>query len=315
MRPRDILRGRRISEALVHFNEGRGGLPGIATDARRNALVEQLVESMRRVRYVTLLTEKKLSPNCGNPESIAFDPLKAAILRKRAGLVDEAFWLIFLSIHFGKHRKHNWHLTRQIYGRLGGSTHWTWGAISRDPDAFREWLRKNELALKSTNKARFGNHRKYQSLSADTSAGTGAAIVSYVRWINSYGSHERLIEAVKLETGGDPRRAFHLLYTLMETVVSFGRMAKFDYLTMIGKLGLAPIEPGSAYMEKATGPVDGARLLFGGSKSAEIVVTRLDQLIIDLESALNVGPFGMQVLEDALCNWQKSPSRFSPFRG
>ena len=29
---------------------------------------------------------------------------------------------------------------------------------------------------------------------------------------------------------------------------------------------------------------------------------------------LGLGPFGMQVLEDGLCNWQKSPKSFMPFR-
>ena len=44
---------------------------------------------------------------------------------------------------------------------------------------------------------------------------------------------------------GDPRKAFDILYHSMGAVASFGRTARFDYLTMIGKLGLAPIEPGS----------------------------------------------------------------------
>ena len=34
-------------------------------------------------------------------------------------------------------------------------------------------------------------------------------------------------------------------------------------LTMVGKLQLANIEPGSTYMNGATGPLDGGRLLFG----------------------------------------------------
>ena len=83
-------------------------------------------------------------------------------------------------------------------------------------------------------------------------------------------------------------------------------------LTMIGKLDLAPIEPGSTYMEGATGPLKGARLLFFGTKDADIGRATLDQLAIQLESKIGVG---MQVIEDALCNWQKSPSKFKRFRG
>jgi Alpha-glutamyl/putrescinyl thymine pyrophosphorylase clade 3 len=99
----------------------------------------------------------------------------------------------------------------------------------------------------------------------------------------------------------------------MKSVVSFGRTARFDYLTMIGKLGLASIEPGFAYMGGATGPLRGARLLFFGSATAGGVTPRqLDAWLAELDAYLGVG---MQVLEDSLCNWQKSPGRFLRFRG
>jgi len=89
-------------------------------------------------------------------------------------------------------------------------------------------------------------------------------------------------------------------------------MAKFDYLTMLGKLGLAGIEPGSAYLEGATGPLRGARLLLGGSVTAALSAPTLDGWLVQLGTDLNVG---MQVLEDSLCNWQKTPGKFVPFRG
>ena len=98
-------------------------------------------------------------------------------------------------------------------------------------------------------------------------------------------------------------------------VASFGRTAKFDYLTMIGKLGLAPIEPGSTYMHGATGPLSGARLLFGGRKTAPLTRSDLEAWLVELEARLHLGTHGMQVLEDALCNWQKNPRTFVPFRG
>jgi hypothetical protein len=97
----------------------------------------------------------------------------------------------------------------------------------------------------------------------------------------------------------------------MRVVTRFGRTARFDYLTMVDKLGLAPITPGSAYLQGSTGPVEGARLLFGGSRTAVLSPTELDRWLGDLDARLHVG---MQVLEDALCNWQKSPGRFEAFR-
>ncbi|MBJ4881314.1 hypothetical protein JGF18_24565, partial [Salmonella enterica subsp. enterica serovar Derby] len=72
------------------------------------------------------------------------------------------------------------------------------------------------------------------------------------------------------------------------------------------------IEADSTYMAEATGPRRGANLLFGGSTSNIYSTTLLENWVSELDSYLNVG---MQVMEDSLCNWQKSPERFIRFRG
>jgi hypothetical protein len=38
----------------------------------------------------------------------------------------------------------------------------------------------------------------------------------------------------------------------------------------------------------------------------------LEDWLLELDATLGVG---MQVMEDSLCNWQKSPIRFKHFRG
>ena len=81
---------------------------------------------------------------------------------------------------------------------------------------------------------------------------------------------------------------------------------------MLGKLGIAPIVPGSAYLGEATGPLVGARLLFEGTTDSNQDGRTLDRYLIELDECLGVG---MQALEDALCNWQKSPHSFISFRG
>ena len=117
------------------------------------------------------------------------------------------------------------------------------------------------------------------------------------------------MQRATLEAGGDPLGAFDRLYRSMAaSVLRFGRLARFDYLTMLSKLGLAQVEPGSTYMDGSTGPLRGARLLFGGNYSAP----SLDEWLAELDREFQVG---MQVLEDALCNWQKSPTVLKSFRG
>jgi hypothetical protein len=226
----------------------------------------------------------------------------------RRGEVDEAFWLVFLSVHFGKHAKDGWRLARDVYGALGG-TPWTWVRVSDDLAGFRQWLDVHQGTLRNR---RFSNHRKYQSLSGSSKVGTGATVASYVEWVAPPRTHAQLLRDVHKKVGQDPRAAFDFMFRCMDKVVGFGRLGKFDFLTMLGKLDIAPIAPGSAYLGGATGPLSGARLLFGGDAHAKLNVRELDAQLVELDTCLKVG---MQVLEDSLCNWQKSPRKFKSFRG
>jgi hypothetical protein len=311
VRPRDRELAQELTAGLLHFDKEKKPLPGILDAARREVLVEQLLESVHRVKYVSVVRTRPISNRRADPNDGLFDPIKAAVLRERQGHVDEAFWLVFLSVHFGKHARAGWSYAREVYGRLGNpDQRWNWASTSADPSGFRQWLASHQEELRRT--GAFGNHRKRQSLDAYSKTGTGAAIETYVGWVGPPRTHHELIEQACQQAGDDPRIAFDYLYRSMDSVASFGRTARFDYLTMVGKLGLAPIEPGSTYMPNSTGPIKGARLLFGGKTTAALSPADLDAWLVELDAQLKVG---MQVLEDALCNWQKSPATFIRFRG
>jgi len=314
IRPNDkpfevILRSR-----LADFEGQIGTLPGIRNPSFRNTFIAQLIESDRRNRFIASISNKNHSPALADPLHANFDPLKAAVIFKQGGSFEEACWLVFLSVHFGKNGSTGWRLSRDVYGALGAGQRWDWNRVSRSPLAFREWLDSSYITLKGGDgiKRHFGNHRKYLSLDAWKPAGTGAAIDSYVEWINENGGHSTLFADAVRSSNNNPRLAFSHLYKQMIQVASFGRTAKFDYLTMLGKLELANIEPDSAYLVGATGPFRGAKLLFDGSINSNSTQKTMDSKIIQLESYLNVG---MQSMEDSLCNWQKSPARFIPYRG
>jgi hypothetical protein len=275
--------------------------------------LEQLIESIHRVEYIVVIRQRDVSSRRADPNDDLFDPIKAAVLKSRQRNHDEACWLAFLSVHFGKNRRSGWRLARDVYGALGHCLLWDWQRTSSNVAGFRRWLEANQNRLRQDGIARaFGNHRKYQSLDANSANGTGAAIASYVAWVHSHATHAQLFQAAAVAAGHDRRRTFDNLYRSMRSVASFGRTARFDYLTMIGKLNLASIEPGSTYMTGSTGPLAGARLLFTGDAHSAVAPNQLDAWLVDLEAALGVG---MQVLEDSLCNWQKNPDRFVPFRG
>lgn len=311
MRHRDSTFVARIIAGFDAFGSERWPLPGIQGPAARDALVRQLVESVRRIEYVSVISERHVADRRADPNDPIFDPLRAAIIAHRSGNVDEAFWLIFLFVHFGKHRRAGWRYVREIYGRMGDGARWDWTRTSADPTAFRAWLDEHKGALTRAGMPRgFGNHRKYESLDAYSARGTGAAVESYVQWVNPPRKHAELFQEAIAAACGDARTAFRVLYESMKAVATFGRTARFDYLAMIGKVGLSAIEPDSTHLKGATGPLAGARLLF--ESGHRLAVAELEARAHTLEEYLNVG---MQALEDALCNWQKSPTVFRPFRG
>ena len=309
LRPGDRALACDIDGGLSVFHQSTHRLPGIQSGSNRGTFIEQMIESIRRVRYVSVIRHREIGGRRRDPNDELFDPLRAAIFFQQRGEIDEAFWMVFFFVHFGRHRRGGWRYARDVYGRLGNpSERWDWVKTSANPAKFRQWLHTHLYEIEDTPRpGGFGNHRKYQSLDAYTGRGTGAAFATYIQWVAPPRTHLELMNQAIESADQDPRKAFNELYRSMNTVASFGRTARFDYLTMVAKLGLANIQADSTYMHNSTGPLSGARLLFG----VEAGPRELDRWLIELEAQLGVG---MQVLEDALCNWQKSPRVFVPFR-
>lgn len=319
MRTKDKNEAARLEAALIDFHKNMRPLPGIQTPTRRRVFLEQLLESIHRIQFIDrgVLYHRNqpraISPDRANPSSDLFDPIKGAAFLAGQGEHDEACWLVFLFVHFGKHARTGYQLARDVYGSLGNGPRWDWDRTSSDPQGFRNWLAANQHTLKNVGTPRlFGNHRKYVSLDAHSDDGTGAAFATYVDWVIPHRTHAGLFNHAATERNNVPRQMFDYLFRTMDMVASFGRLGCFDYLTMIAKLQLANIEPGSPYLARATGPRAGTKLLFG-TQADGVRSTELDRWIVELEGMLGVD-MGMQVLEDALCNWQKSPDVFVPFR-
>lgn len=302
MRPKDIQRAAELRKIL---DSNVAWLPGVSSSSARTVLIEQIIESLRRVEYIKFILARDVDPACADPHNIRFDAYKAAVYHIRGGREEEAFWLVFLATLIGKHRRQGWITVRAIYGALDTKPIWRWSRVAKDPEGFRDWLEANQSGI-----PRFvGNHRKYLSLDAGKDAGVGAAVVTYVNWIRSAGSHKALIAAHMAQSDNNRRAAFYSLFRSME-VASFGRTARFDYLAMLSKLELAPIDADSPYMQGATGPYQGAQRLFGPKGASDR--GQGNALTIKLADKLEVG---LDVIEDALCNWQKSTNKFIPFRG
>ena len=281
---------------------------GLNSDERKSVFAAQLTDSVRRIEYLNSVAARSNSPNLHMPYSGSFEPFGGATVLHKTGQIDDAYWLVYLATHFGKHKDDRWNLTEDFYGRFGEGGVWNWATAIQDPLGISNWLEERHPHVTSAGRSRkFGNHRKFETLKPGPK-GTGHALASYIDWIGQYGSHVNLIADAQQKVGQNPQEVFAHLYKELDQVSKLGRLGKFDLLCNWSNLLIAPIFPDKAYIKGSTGPDDGARLMFGGGLSLD----DLDTASVQLSEHLDVSP---QVIEDALCNWQKSRSKYIYFRG
>mgnify|MGYP000507103011 CR=1 FL=1 len=301
------LTERRVENIEANLAEARHDLQLVGIDEAdgRSVFARQLVDSERFMRRLRLYGRQSVCEANADPFGPYFHPLKAAAHFRNAGNIEEAIWITFLAVHFGQHHEDGWHAVSRVYGRIGDEGTWDWHSTSGSIPEFRHWLASQGNAIT----VRFGNHRKYQSTDLSHPNGTGRVVESYVRWVGSGHSQEERYSTL-VPSSYD---RFAAIYRSLTAVYGFGRLAKFDLLTRLRYLNLIKINaPRSAYLSASTGPIAGARLLCTNDHEGEIRTTLLDERIAELGNRLNLG---MDVLEDALCNWQKSPHTYEPFIG
>jgi Alpha-glutamyl/putrescinyl thymine pyrophosphorylase clade 3 len=305
--PKRQTRKQQISTLLLQHSQATRPLPGIDDPDAREALAMQIVASIRREDYFRVIQNRgPIGGDRANPNSDSFDAELGVVHLLQQNAIDEAAWLLFLMVYLAKPVDSGWRRLRDIYGRLGNGV-WNWQAVTADPDAFEQWLAANWQAIGG----KFGNHRKYESLRPNASRPMGPSIVTYVQWVNSVGGHQKLFSQIVLNAGNDPHTIFDAFYHSLP-VKGFGRLGRFDWVSMLSRYQFIPAEAGSAYLDTATGPKSGIRLLFTGDARAGSQPSILQRWLDDLDADLGVG---MEVLEDSICNWQKRPTRFQHFKG
>ena len=307
-RIKDKKRFNDITVRIDDFSKTILPLVGLTTPKRKTVLILQLIDSIRRIEFLQITSARAKSQKLYTPYSGSFEPFGGAAALHKAGRVDDAYWLIYLATHFGKHKDDGWNLTEDFYGKFGQGGIWNWAAASHDPNAISTWLNQIYPHITGAGRSRrFGNHRKFETLKPNNK-GTGYAVKTYIEWVLKYGSHQKLISEIQKQVGQNPQDVYALLYNELDNVAKFGRLGKFDFLCNLSNLLIAPIFPDKAYISGSTGPVQGAKMLFGDTMNLK----QLDALCADFAAHLNVSP---QVIEDALCNWQKSTETYRYFRG
>ena len=299
-----------LSRELDNLSKYKVPLPGINNSMCKEIFVRQLLDSISRVKYAQFIANRRIDVCRTDPLNKIFDPLYSAVYLNNTGDIENACWLVFLSTHFGKSKKSGWLLVREIIGGCTGSFVWTWENISQNPEEFKNWYSEYyDAVIKKEGNRFFNNHRKYQTLDPKKKFSPPAIFQSYIDWVLKFDSHKKMFNKTMIEASSCREKAFNLMYKDMK-VMQFSRMGKFDYLTMIAKLGIVDLEPDSAYLSGSTGPKKGAAVLFGKGSIAEY-----EEYLKVMRNELSIGDIGMQVLEDAICNWQKSTKRYIRFSG
>lgn len=306
----DRVKNQQKSNELSNLLDTFRGYPlvGLTIPIRKSVLIAQIIDSIRRIEYLRLTSARAKSASLYTPYTGSFQPFGGSAALLKSGRTDDAYWLVYLATHFGKHKTDGWNLTEDFYGRFGQGGVWDWATACQNPQAIEHWLTGIYPHVTGAGRSRrFGNHRKFETLKPGPK-GTGHAVATYIEWVLTYGSHQALISHVQGCVGQNPKDVFAYLYRELDKVAKLGRLGKFDFLCNLSNLLIAPIIPDIAYIAGSTGPVAGARLLFGSTKNTK----QLESACAELAEHLDVSP---QVIEDALCNWQKKPEKYVYFRG
>ena len=116
MKSEDRALAKRLDNQLKMIASGYDLCPGVARDSCRDAFVAQVMDSHRRQRILEVISARSPSPRRADPSSVLFHPWYGAVAKAALGHRDEAFWLLFLGIHFGRHRHGRWRYVSALYG-------------------------------------------------------------------------------------------------------------------------------------------------------------------------------------------------------
>jgi len=276
-----------VSTFSTKLEERANDLPGLK-QISAEVFLEELRHSLAYERLTNAIRNRETPPQLRHPVGIAWDPRSGIVAWDQLGDKEEATWLAFLSTIIGPDDVGDpWVSVRNLYSGFGSGQLY-WNTVLANPMRVAELRAEHPMDFKTI---KFGNHRQHEHQEQ-----LELIISSYVRLVKreSAGSQKEMI----LGNGKSPRPSFHdLMQWLDRGIFRFGRLGCFDFLCLLGNLGVYDLTPDRLYLEGATGPLHGASLLFGTATPAE-----LDRRSRDLAVELGVS---IQVMEDTLCNWQK----------
>jgi hypothetical protein len=264
-------------------------LPGLTSDSSIDRLIDKLDWSAKT--HHRLLTGELL-PEAKPFSTAGYHALGEARTLYIAGRRDEAIWLLFVSTLMGWERPDS---VDRMLRTLADGPRATWQYMVEHGAAAvaRVAERGDALMLE----APFGNHRKYETHRGER--GSARVIESFRRWAG-VSPAARIDAAISCTQG--TAHAFDRLYNTFD-VYRFGRTARYDLFRLVANFD-PRLRPGRCYLSGASGPRRGAALLFlGRSWARDSEIEFLEERCRDLARRCELDP---QVIEDAVCQWQKA---------
>jgi hypothetical protein len=262
-----------------------------------NTLARQTNDSIRRIEIYRTYKERAIHAVSKKLDfyhtSIPF------VLAQRSDLSqNNRLWILYLATYFGKSNQSGWELFNRATFDSNKSL-MLFQDIQKDLDEYFRHLSSFDFF----DGCSYSNHRKFTAKRLTGEKGVFESMEYFVENINQYSFEHRM--------------DFHSIYKAAQKIPNFGRLAAFDFSSSLVKCGFNVAEPESMYGENSTGPLNAIGLLLRLTNSDSSSKAKF-QLCVDLmkwfQENSNIFMVG-QVLEDAICNWQKNPSTYTWYKG
>lgn len=266
-------------------------------DAILSVLAKQSYDSIRRIEIYK--TYKLRAAQAVEGGRSYFETSNPFVLAQRSDLdTENRIWIVYLATYFGKSQKSSWELFNRAAFDLKRSLITT-VQIKADIEKYFNYLESFDFFENS----KFSNHRKYTKKSLGGRKGL-------------FRSMEYVLENIKQYCNND-QIEFHEMYKRANQIPNFGRLASFDFSSSLVKCGFSIQEPQSMYARNSTGPLQALGFLLRLTDSDTAIQAQKnlsDDLVEWFNQNSNIFMVG-QVLEDAICNWQKNPKKYIHYTG